>query len=111
MAVTEAIKEKKEGWTAVATVVVETVLSPNTPITQSESMFDGADQRVSMRLGRDRKRILSISLVGEKPEFTFEGMWSGKDVLVVQRHLRKAYFQYTRQMRREKLATTNQTGG
>jgi len=39
-----------------------------------------------------------------KPHFTFEGDWTGKDLGIVFRHLRKAYLMHNRDIRRAQTA-------
>lgn len=97
--------ESKPGWKTVAKVRGDKLLSPNEPTTPQSIISDDAGQTVSIVYGGDRQKTLTIRLTGAKPAFEFDGLWSGRDIAIIQRHLRKAYFQHTRQLRRENLAT------
>jgi len=92
-------KAKKEVVAAQAPVHVETAYTAT-----------GASD-VKIYYGGDRERELIVRLIGvNRPEFTFKGLWAGKDIRTVLGNLFRAYHLHTRQLRRENQATTPVTG-
>ena len=76
------------------------------PLEHTSPVLTSSDQGQQVTIDRNAgKRTLEVTLTHNVPDFRFNGVWSGRDMLIVKRHLNKAYFQYTRAMRREGLAT------
>jgi hypothetical protein len=100
---TKGIKPK-EGWTTV-------VPHPKDTPQANETITAKGAQTVSIRYGGDRKKTLIVDLWKDRPEFTFEGVWSGKDISIIKRHISKAYHVHTRELRRESIARFNQDQG
>ena len=74
------------------------------PKEQSVYTASGASD-VKIHYGGDRERELVVRLIGQaRPEFTFKGVWSGKDIRTVLGNLFRAYHLHTRQLRRENQA-------
>ena len=64
---------------------------------------------VRVERNQDVPKVLTISMSGKLPDFLFQGNWTGSDMGTILRHLRRAYYIRTRQMRRDQSAINQVT--
>lgn len=92
------LPKSKDGWKTIP-------LKEDEP--ESTQVLAKGATSVKINYGGDKVKTLKVTLTNALPEFEFDGMWSGKDINIIIRHIRRAYLMRSRELRREGLATFN----